>query len=106
MEGRLAAETAIGKGLKGSLLTEERLKTAAELERFAKEHGHTLLELAISWLTSQPMVASVIAGATRPDQAAANAAAANWDLSADEFQAIAAIVNSTPARHESGSKRG
>jgi aryl-alcohol dehydrogenase-like predicted oxidoreductase len=103
VDGRLAAETSIGKGLKGSLLTEERLQTVDQLERFAHEHGHTLLELAISWLTSQPMVASVIAGATRPDQAAANAAAANWDLSTDEFQAIAAIVNPT-GRPRSGAK--
>ena len=79
-DGRLAAETAIGKGLKSSLLTEGRLQTVHELERFAQERGHTILELAISWLTSQPVVGSVIAGATRPEQVAANAAAANLGL--------------------------
>jgi aryl-alcohol dehydrogenase-like predicted oxidoreductase len=105
-DGRLAAETAIGKGLRSSLLTEGRLQTVGELERFAQEHGHTLLELAISWLTSQPVVGSVIAGATRPEQVAANAAAANWELSDDEFQAVAAIVKSTPAPPRNGAKEG
>ena len=41
---------------------------------FAEARGHTLLELAISWLLSRPAVASVIAGATSPEQVAANAA--------------------------------
>jgi aryl-alcohol dehydrogenase-like predicted oxidoreductase len=55
-----------------------------ELERldaFARERGHTLLELAIAGLASQPGVSSVIAGATTPQQVRANAAAAAWQLS-------------------------
>jgi aryl-alcohol dehydrogenase-like predicted oxidoreductase len=51
-----------------------------------------MLELAISWLTSQPFVASVIAGARRPEQIRANAAAACWDLTPQDFAAIASIV--------------
>ncbi len=39
------------------------------LDSFAHDHGHTLLELAIAWLIARPTVASVIAGATKPDQA-------------------------------------
>ena len=42
------------------------------LEGFAAEHGHSLLDLAFGWLLSRPMVASVIAGATRPEQVEAN----------------------------------
>jgi aryl-alcohol dehydrogenase-like predicted oxidoreductase len=42
------------------------------LKAFAKEREHTILELAISWLVAQPVVASVIAGATRPEQVRAN----------------------------------
>ena len=50
------------------------------LEAFAAERGHTLLELAIAALASQPGVASVIAGAMSPEQVAANAAAVDWQL--------------------------
>jgi aryl-alcohol dehydrogenase-like predicted oxidoreductase len=43
-----------------------------------------LLELAFSWLAGQPQVASVIAGATSPEQLEQNARAAGWALSAEE----------------------
>ena len=67
------------------MLADERLQTARELEAFADARGRSLLELAFSWLTSQEPVASVIAGATRPEQVRANAAAADWRLTADEL---------------------
>jgi aryl-alcohol dehydrogenase-like predicted oxidoreductase len=62
-----------------------------ELERldaFARERGHTLLELAIAGLASRPGVSSVIAGATTPEQVRANAAAAAWQLAPDELAAL------------------
>ena len=55
------------------------------LDAFARDHGHTLLELAIAWLLARPTVASVIAGATKPEQAQANAAAAGWTLTDDDL---------------------
>jgi aryl-alcohol dehydrogenase-like predicted oxidoreductase len=55
------------------------------LEQFAEERGRSLLELAIAGLASQPAVASVIAGATSPEQVRANAAAGEWELSEDEL---------------------
>jgi aryl-alcohol dehydrogenase-like predicted oxidoreductase len=58
------------------------------LEEFAAERGHTLLELAIAGLASQPGVASVIAGAMRPEQVASNVAAAGWELSPDDLPAL------------------
>ncbi len=58
------------------------------LEDFATQRGHTLLELAFSWLAAQPVVSSVIAGATRPEQVAANVTAADWQLTAEDLQAI------------------
>jgi aryl-alcohol dehydrogenase-like predicted oxidoreductase len=61
-----------------------------QLEAFASERGHTMIELAFGWLLAQPRVASVIAGATRPDQVRANAAAAAWTLSAAEAADAAA----------------
>ena len=55
------------------------------LDAFARDHGHTLLELAIAWLLARPTVASVIAGATKPEQVAANAAATGWTLTDDDL---------------------
>ena len=59
---------------------------------FAEARGHTLLELAFSWLLARPPVASVIAGATSPEQVAANAEAAGWRLTPAELAEIDAIV--------------
>jgi aryl-alcohol dehydrogenase-like predicted oxidoreductase len=70
-------------------LTDERFDVVEPLTAFAKEHGHTLLELAMSWLASQPEIATVIAGATSPDQVRENAEAVEaWKLSDDEFAEI------------------
>ncbi len=69
--------------------TEDRLERVEALESFAEQRGHTLLELAVGALASRPEVASVIAGATTPEQVRANAAAA-WKLTSDELGALAA----------------
>ncbi len=58
------------------------------LEEYARSSGHSLLELAIAGLASRPGVASVIAGATSPEQVAANAAAGEWRLTPAELAAI------------------
>jgi aryl-alcohol dehydrogenase-like predicted oxidoreductase len=55
---------------------------------FADERGHTPLELAMSWLAGQPGVASVIAGATSPEQVAANAASIEWELTDGDRLAV------------------
>jgi aryl-alcohol dehydrogenase-like predicted oxidoreductase len=68
------------------------LLTDQSLVAFSESRGHTVLELAISWLLSRPTVASVIAGATRPEQVHANAAAANWTLSDADLRELDAIV--------------
>lgn len=73
-------------------LTPRDLATATALERFARERGHTLLELAFSWLAAQPAVASVIAGASSPEQIDLNVAAAGWELSADDLKQIDALT--------------
>ena len=74
------------------VLTDQNLDTVESLLQFATARGHTLLELAISWLALRPVVASVIAGATQPAQVKSNAAAAGWRLSAAELAALDAIV--------------
>jgi aryl-alcohol dehydrogenase-like predicted oxidoreductase len=62
------------------------------LTRFAADHDRTLLELAIGWLASLGPVASVITGATKPEQIRANAAASGWRLTEEELAAVTAIV--------------
>jgi aryl-alcohol dehydrogenase-like predicted oxidoreductase len=63
-----------------------------QLETFAKDRGHTILELAISWLVAQPVVASVIAGATSPEQVWANVEAAKWQLLDKDLREIDRIT--------------
>ena len=74
------------------LLREDRLRKVAALEQVAVATGRSLLELAFSWLTGKPVVASVIAGATRPEQVAENVAAANWALDDETLAAIDQIT--------------
>jgi aryl-alcohol dehydrogenase-like predicted oxidoreductase len=62
------------------------------LEKFAADRGITLLEVAIGWLAAQPVVASVIAGATRPEQVRANVDAAGWQPSDEDLRALDQIV--------------
>jgi aryl-alcohol dehydrogenase-like predicted oxidoreductase len=73
-------------------LSDERLATVDQLSTFAQERGHSLLELAISWLVSQPTVASVLTGVTRPEQVVANASATRWRLTPEDLAAVEAIV--------------
>ncbi len=63
-----------------------------KLSAFAINHGHSLLELAFSWLLSHKPVGSVIAGATKPEQVEANSKAGNWILSPDELSEIDRIT--------------
>jgi aryl-alcohol dehydrogenase-like predicted oxidoreductase len=74
------------------LLADENLAAVEELIHFAERKRHTLLELAIGWLLAHPAVASVIAGATKPEQARGNASAALWRLTDDERAAVDALA--------------
>jgi len=64
----------------GKLLNQRNLEIVEGLIRFAESRGHTILELAFSWLLAHPVVASVIAGATSEQQVRSNAGAAGWKL--------------------------
>ena len=63
-----------------------------KLEVWASERGHTMGELAHAWLLAQPQVSSVISGATRLEQIQANAKAADWKLTAQEYSQVNAIL--------------
>jgi aryl-alcohol dehydrogenase-like predicted oxidoreductase len=62
------------------------------LRAFAAQRGHTLLELAMSWLASRPYIPSIIAGATRPEQVEQNIAAIGWTLSTADLAEIDRIT--------------
>jgi aryl-alcohol dehydrogenase-like predicted oxidoreductase len=64
-----------------------------KLQAFAQARGHTMLELAFSWLASRPQVSSVIAGATRVEQVEQNVKAIDWALSAEDLTEIDGITS-------------
>ncbi len=68
-----------------SALTDDVFDKLEALERFGEKHGRSLLDVAVAGLAAMPAVASVIAGATKPEQVRANATAGEWELSPDEL---------------------
>ena len=74
------------------VLSDRNFERVEALGRFAESTGHTLLDLAFAWLAAQPAMASIIAGATKPDQVAANATAADWKITPDELAEVDSIV--------------
>ena len=85
------------EGTRLAQMPEERAQKAMDdrafdvvdrLAAFAEGRGHTLLELALSWLECLPHMASVIAGATSPEQVRANVTAATWVLTDDEMAEV------------------
>jgi aryl-alcohol dehydrogenase-like predicted oxidoreductase len=89
--------TRLSGGRYANLLSEENLTVVEGLIGFAESRGHTLLELAFSWLLARPVVSSVIAGATSPRQIAANAAAASWRMTEEDLAGIDSIVEAGQA---------
>lgn len=69
-------------------LTDANWHKVEGLRQFAEGQGHTLLELAFSWLLAHDVTSSVIAGATRPEQIDQNAAAAGWTLSDSDLAEV------------------
>jgi len=69
-------------------LTERNWRISEGLADFVAARGRTMLELAFSWLLAQSPVASVIAGATKPDQLEQNVKAGDWQLTSDDLAEI------------------
>jgi aryl-alcohol dehydrogenase-like predicted oxidoreductase len=103
----LASGLLTGKHKRGALAAGSRLATPAftgrfttdanfdiveKLDAFVQARGHTLLELAFSWLAARPTVGSVIAGATKPEQIDANVKATGWALSAEDMAEVDKIT--------------
>lgn len=72
-------------------MSDANFDVVERLDQFARDRGHTILELAMSWLGTMPHISSVIAGATSEAQVAQNAQAANWRLSDDEMAEVATL---------------
>lgn len=102
--GLLSGKYAPGHAPEGSRLSHTRTNLVNDADwdqlgqysAFAKERGLTEIEVAFSWLAAQPSVASVIAGATRPEQVRQNAEAANWVPTPDELAALDEIFPAVP----------
>lgn len=73
---------------KKRFLTEGNLALVARLEQFAMDRGHTIGELTIAWLLDNPLVCSVITGATKPEQVEANVKGTDWRLTRQEMEEI------------------
>lgn len=73
-------------------IDDRRLRIVERLIEWAAERDHSLLDLALGWHTSHPLVATVIAGATSPEQVRDNVAAAGWSLDAHDRAEVDAIV--------------
>jgi aryl-alcohol dehydrogenase-like predicted oxidoreductase len=73
-------------------INERNWRIVAELEAFAASRGRSMVELAVSWLLRDSAVASVIAGATTPEQVEQNVCAAGWVLPAEDLAEIDRIT--------------
>jgi aryl-alcohol dehydrogenase-like predicted oxidoreductase len=74
------------------VFTDENLERAEALMGFARSRGHSLLDLAFSWLATRPEVSSVIAGARNAEQVRANSAAATWKLTAADMAEVDSLL--------------
>ncbi len=83
-DGRLTVWGERGK----QMLSDVNFDMIEKLSAYAEARGHSLLDLAFGWLASQPQVASVIAGATKPEQVEMNVAAGEWALTAEELAEV------------------
>jgi aryl-alcohol dehydrogenase-like predicted oxidoreductase len=88
------SDTRFGKvpRLRDRYVTARNEEIVEKLQAFAQARGHTMLELAFSWLAARPQVASVIAGATRVEQVEQNVKATAWTMSAEEMAEIDKIT--------------
>jgi aryl-alcohol dehydrogenase-like predicted oxidoreductase len=76
----------------GGVLSARNWRVVEALSAFAARRGHTLLELAMSWLASRPFISSIIAGATKPEQVEQNVSAIGWTLSPADLAEIDRIT--------------
>jgi aryl-alcohol dehydrogenase-like predicted oxidoreductase len=76
------------KGIADRYLTEQNWAIVDKVDAFCTQRGHTLLELAFSWLAAKPVVSSIIAGATTPEQLEQNVKALEWQLTPEDLAEV------------------
>jgi len=81
-----------GGGMGGRHLNDKNFTIVEALEKFCAARGKTVLDLAFAWLLAHDYVASVIAGATRPEQIEQNAKAGAWKLTPAEKAEVDALT--------------
>jgi aryl-alcohol dehydrogenase-like predicted oxidoreductase len=88
------ADTRFGKTpyMQERYLNPRNIALVDQLQAFVGARGHSMLELAFSWLAARPQVSSVIAGASSPEQIEQNVKAAQWKLTAEEIAEIDTIT--------------
>jgi aryl-alcohol dehydrogenase-like predicted oxidoreductase len=97
-EGARLSQTGVMGRMASRFLSDANFDIVEALEKVAAEAGVTLLHIAIGGLAAQPAVASVIAGATKPEQVLANVEAGMWVPSPDVLAAINAAAPSPAGR--------
>jgi aryl-alcohol dehydrogenase-like predicted oxidoreductase len=85
---RKGTRLASWKALVERYMTDANWQIVERLENFCTKRGHSLLELAFSWLAAKKVVSSVIAGATKPEQLEQNVKAVDWTLTPDELAEV------------------
>ncbi|WP_394764133.1 aldo/keto reductase [Phenylobacterium sp.] len=88
-DSRLAAWGARG----AAAMSDKNFDKVEALAAWAEARGHTILELAFAWLLGHPVVSSVIAGATTPEQVRTNAATAAWALTPEEVDEVGKLIS-------------
>jgi aryl-alcohol dehydrogenase-like predicted oxidoreductase len=76
------------KPLANRYMTDANWTIIENLEKFCAQRGHSLLELAFSWLAAKPALSSIIAGATKPEQVEQNVKALDWGLTAEDMAEV------------------
>ncbi|MBY0511744.1 MAG: aldo/keto reductase [Rhodospirillaceae bacterium] len=79
-------------GYAAQFFSDEKFAQVGKLQSLCDKYGHTMLDMAVGWLLSKGYVASVIAGATRPEQLEQNVKAAAWRPGAEEAGKIDEIT--------------
>jgi aryl-alcohol dehydrogenase-like predicted oxidoreductase len=86
--GAAAQGTRLHLPIFSGFMNDKNFDIVEKLEAFVKARGRAMTELAFSWLAARPCIASIIAGATKPEQIEANVKAAEWALTPEEMKEI------------------
>ncbi|MFT4149834.1 MAG: aldo/keto reductase [Paracoccaceae bacterium] len=95
--GDAAADSRFAKidRLADRYLTPENLACVERIAGWCQANGLAMTDVAFAWLLSKPVVASVMAGATKPEQVIANAKSADLHLTPAQIAELEALLKET-----------